>query len=82
MIKKLKEEVINRIAAGESISGPINVIKELIENSLDSESKNIHVRVDKGGLECIQVTDNGTGILEDDFPLLARRHCTSKLYDY
>ena len=51
--------MINRIAAGETICAPINVLKELLENSLDSCCSSIFIKIEKGGLDCLEVTDNG-----------------------
>ena len=58
-IRKLDESVINRIAAGEIINRPENVVKELIENSLDANSKSITVQIKDGGLKKLVITDNG-----------------------
>ena len=62
-IKKLDEAVINRIAAGEIINRPENVVKELIENSLDAGSSQVIVAVKDGGLKQLIITDNGDNIL-------------------
>ncbi len=82
MITRLSPEVVNRIAAGETISSEVNVIKELLENALDAKATRLEVRLLNGGKDRIEVNDNGEGILEADFPLLAERHCTSKLREY
>ena len=58
------------------------MIKELIENSIDSESNCIEIEVEKGGLEMIRVRDDGKGILQEDFSLLCARHCTSKIESF
>jgi len=58
-IRKLDESVINRIAAGEIINRPENVVKELVENCLDAKSRSITVLVKDGGLKQLVITDNG-----------------------
>ncbi len=78
-IKRLDQETISRISAGEVILRPSNVVKELIENSIDASANFIEVEIKKGGKEYIRVTDNGTGIDKDDLPLTIERYTTSKL---
>ncbi|MCX7999516.1 MAG: DNA mismatch repair endonuclease MutL, partial [Leptospiraceae bacterium] len=79
VIHSLPIDLINKIAAGEVIESAHSVVKELIENSSDAGSTSIQIHASKGGLEKIQVVDNGTGILQDDLPLTIQRHTTSKI---
>lgn len=78
-IKLLTEKTINQIAAGEVIENPASVVKELVENAIDAQSKNIEVVCIGGGFECIKVQDDGIGMDEDDANLCVMRHATSKL---
>ena len=78
-IKVLAENVTNRIAAGEVIERPVSVVKELVENSLDAGATTIYIKIEKGGKELIQVTDDGHGMNEDDALLCLERHATSKI---
>lgn len=79
-IRVLAEEVANRIAAGEVIERPVSVVKELTENAIDSGADKITISIEKGGKKLIQVTDNGTGMSEDDAMLAFERHATSKIH--
>ena len=78
VIKKLAPEVASKIAAGEVVEKPFNVVKELIENSCDAGAKKITVEIVNGGLDLIKITDNGSGIEKDDLPLALERFATSK----
>ena len=75
----LDDLTINKIAAGEVIERPANVVKELVENSVDAGSSKIVVEIKNGGKTLIKVTDNGKGILKDDMTISLERHATSKI---
>jgi hypothetical protein len=79
MINKLPKNVINRITSLPLINDIKSVIKELIENSLDSSPTYIEIRCKNQGLTSIEVIDDGSGIIEDNFDLLCKRYCTSKI---
>ena len=78
-IHVLPAEVVSRIAAGEVVERPAAVVKELVENSLDADSRSITVDVKNGGLALIRVTDDGEGMSREDAPRAFDRHSTSKL---
>lgn len=79
-IRILPEILSNKIAAGEVVERPASVVKELVENALDSESTRIAVEVEKGGRSLIRVSDNGAGMSHDDALLAIERYATSKIY--
>lgn len=78
-IKVLPEEVVGKIAAGEVITRPADVVKQLVENSIDANATQITVELQAGGSELIRVVDDGVGIGEDDLPVALARYATSKL---
>jgi len=75
----LDDLTINKIAAGEVIERPANVVKELVENSIDAGADNIVIEVKNGGKTFIKITDNGKGIRQDDMAISIERHATSKI---
>lgn len=77
-IRKLAPEVASRIAAGEVVERPFNVVKELMENSVDAGASKITVEIAEGGLSLIRITDDGRGIERDELPLALERFATSK----
>ncbi len=78
-IQQLDDFTIGHIAAGEVVERPAQVVKELLENSLDAGSTSIHVEIERGGFDLIRIEDNGSGIHENDLELALSRHATSKL---
>lgn len=80
-IRTLDTDTIERIAAGEVITRPANVVTELIENALDAGASRISITIDNGGLDRIRVSDDGHGMDETDAALATERHTTSKIED-
>ena len=81
IVKRLPEQLIDQIAAGEVIERPASVVKELVENALDAGATDIVVEASRGGRELIRIADNGSGMGQDDLFMALERHATSKLAD-
>ena len=78
-IKIIDSNLREKIAAGEVIERPSSIIKELVENSIDANSKLIEINIDNGGIDSITVKDDGDGIVKEEIELAFQRHATSKI---
>lgn len=78
-INILDQHTANKIAAGEVVERPSSVVKELVENSIDANSKNITIEINEGGLSLIKIIDDGNGINKDDIEIAFLPHATSKI---
>ena len=80
-IRRLPEHLVNRIAAGEVVERPASALKEVVENAVDAGARRIAIRLSIGGLDGIEVSDDGCGMSRADMALALERHATSKLPD-
>ena len=78
-VKQLSVDVARKIAAGEVIDRPAAIVRELLDNAVDSGATSINVEIEGGGIEKIRISDNGAGMTPDDLKNCARPHCTSKI---
>ncbi|MFA5638249.1 MAG: DNA mismatch repair endonuclease MutL [Anaerovoracaceae bacterium] len=79
MIRVLEKNLTDKIAAGEVVERPLSIVKELVENSIDSGADTIVIEIKRGGKEYIRVSDNGSGIVFDEIKTAFLRHATSKI---
>lgn len=79
-IRLLSPDLINKIAAGEVVERPASIVKELIENAIDAKSHNITIKIERGGVNFIEISDDGIGMNEQNAKLAFVQHATSKIY--
>ena len=80
-VRILREDVARRIAAGEVIDRPAAILRELLDNAVDSGAKSINVEIADGGISLVKVSDDGSGMTRDDLENCANPHATSKIID-
>lgn len=78
-IRRLDRETVTKLAAGEVVERPASVVRELVDNAIDSGATSVAIDIENGGLNLIRVVDNGRGMSEHDLAVCAQPHCTSKL---
>jgi len=78
-VRVLRDSVARRIAAGEVVDRPASVVRELVDNALDADAREVVVHVEEGGIGRVRVTDDGTGMTEEDLRLCWLPHATSKI---